>query len=290
LKNSIPQDYSTRIKVVRQKLGLTQARLAELMGVSFASVNRWENGQARPNALAWRKIERVEVMGYSALREFPIAEGLPEVTAGTATSNISKYFLAGPLPVETEHSESSLFTTIKNGARSPVLGINAFLTQDAGVEKMFMAGLYIREMLIRGLIQRILIIAPENQLIAWEQTLSSQFGLSFQILASVDANEGNPFKKRDSNFIIASLEMLGDDAVFALLREPGVTPYDVAILDDPLEAPPTNGSRRQSNCTGRHQVAEAFTGVRVKDKRWRLPWQARHLLLLSARMNKNYID
>jgi len=46
-----PSDYSRRIKNVRSTRGLTQARFAELIGVPFASVNRWENGQSRPNNL-----------------------------------------------------------------------------------------------------------------------------------------------------------------------------------------------------------------------------------------------
>ena len=48
----LPSDYSRRIKNVRGTRGLTQAQFAELVGVSFASVNRWENGQSRPNNLA----------------------------------------------------------------------------------------------------------------------------------------------------------------------------------------------------------------------------------------------
>src|SRR5947208_16769650 len=52
---------------LRDKLGITQMRLAELMGVSFASVNRWENGQSRPSALAWQQITRAEMLGIEAL-------------------------------------------------------------------------------------------------------------------------------------------------------------------------------------------------------------------------------
>ena len=51
-----PLDYPERVKSVRDLKGLTQAQLAELIGVSFASVNRWENGQSRPNSLSWRRI------------------------------------------------------------------------------------------------------------------------------------------------------------------------------------------------------------------------------------------
>ena len=36
------------IKTTREKLGLTQKELADALGVSFATVNRWEKGRAKP--------------------------------------------------------------------------------------------------------------------------------------------------------------------------------------------------------------------------------------------------
>ncbi len=63
----IPENYSVRIKRLRAKLELTQARLAELMGVSFASVNRWENEQTKPSSLAWQRIALAEKNGTDAL-------------------------------------------------------------------------------------------------------------------------------------------------------------------------------------------------------------------------------
>src|SRR5438128_404508 len=75
-KSEISSDFPGRIKRLRDKLGLTQRRLAELMGVSFASVNRWENGQSRPSALAWQQITRAEMLGVEALSKGPDAQAL----------------------------------------------------------------------------------------------------------------------------------------------------------------------------------------------------------------------
>ena len=50
-------DLSKSIKSIRQKLGLSQEELAQKLGVSFTSVNRWENGQTKPSKLARRQIE-----------------------------------------------------------------------------------------------------------------------------------------------------------------------------------------------------------------------------------------
>ena len=40
------------IKKIRTTLNISQAELAELLNISFATVNRWENGRAVPNKLA----------------------------------------------------------------------------------------------------------------------------------------------------------------------------------------------------------------------------------------------
>ena len=40
------------IKKIRISLNMSQTELAELLNISFATVNRWENGRAVPNKLA----------------------------------------------------------------------------------------------------------------------------------------------------------------------------------------------------------------------------------------------
>lgn len=50
-------DYAKAIIDIRVKLDLSQMALAELLGVSFTSVNRWENGKYSPTKLAKKKIE-----------------------------------------------------------------------------------------------------------------------------------------------------------------------------------------------------------------------------------------
>src|SRR5580765_1044520 len=45
------------LAAIRAQLGLTQEQLAERLGVSFASVNRWEGGGNKPQKAAWARIE-----------------------------------------------------------------------------------------------------------------------------------------------------------------------------------------------------------------------------------------
>ncbi len=40
------------IKNIREHLGFSQADFAEKLGVTFATINRWENGRAIPTKLA----------------------------------------------------------------------------------------------------------------------------------------------------------------------------------------------------------------------------------------------
>lgn len=49
-------EYQKIIKDLRIKLVLSQQEFAELLGVSFTSVNRWENGKHEPTIKVKRKI------------------------------------------------------------------------------------------------------------------------------------------------------------------------------------------------------------------------------------------
>ena len=49
-------DYKYLVKQLRTKLIMTQTELAEILGVSFASINRWETGKHEPTTKIKRKI------------------------------------------------------------------------------------------------------------------------------------------------------------------------------------------------------------------------------------------
>ncbi len=49
-------DYSDGILQLRAKLKLSQEEFAKLLGVSFMSVNRWENGKYEPTKLVKVKL------------------------------------------------------------------------------------------------------------------------------------------------------------------------------------------------------------------------------------------
>ena len=52
-------NWSKIIKELRNKLLLTQTEMGELLGVSFATINRWENDHYEPTIKAKRKIKKL---------------------------------------------------------------------------------------------------------------------------------------------------------------------------------------------------------------------------------------
>ena len=50
-------DIRRLVRELRERTGLTQEKFAAKLGVTFPTVNRWENGRARPSPLALKQIE-----------------------------------------------------------------------------------------------------------------------------------------------------------------------------------------------------------------------------------------
>jgi len=48
----MPQNFSDTVKEVRRQLNISQEELAHKLGVSFATINRWENNKTAPSRLA----------------------------------------------------------------------------------------------------------------------------------------------------------------------------------------------------------------------------------------------
>lgn len=53
---NIARDFATTLRAIRTELNLTQEQLAERLGVSFATVNRWEGGSSKPQRAAQEAI------------------------------------------------------------------------------------------------------------------------------------------------------------------------------------------------------------------------------------------
>lgn len=156
------------------------------------------------------------------------------------------------------------------------------LADDAGAGKTIMAGLYIREMLARRLLRRVLIVPPAGLVGNWERELRTLFGLPFRILGGADARSGNPFTGDPSDLVIVSVDTLAGERMFGRLQEQEVEPYDLAVFDEAHKLSADRDAQGYLDRTDRYRLAEALAGVPVDEDRWRLAWSAHHLLLLTA--------
>ena len=52
-------EFSQLVQELRQRSGLSQTELAAKIGVSYYSVNRWENQRTMPVSLALKRVEEI---------------------------------------------------------------------------------------------------------------------------------------------------------------------------------------------------------------------------------------
>jgi len=50
-------DLASLVRELRDRLNLTQEKFAARLGVTFPTINRWENGKAKPSPLALQQIK-----------------------------------------------------------------------------------------------------------------------------------------------------------------------------------------------------------------------------------------
>lgn len=109
--------------------------------------------------------------------------------------------------------------------------IRFLLADDPGAGKTIMAGLLIKELKIRGLIRRILIVAPANLTFQWQRELRDKFREQFEVIRgdTLRANYGmNPWQERDQVLTSVSWVSRIEDARESLLR----SDWDLIIVDE----------------------------------------------------------
>jgi superfamily II DNA or RNA helicase len=142
------------------------------------------------------------------------------------------------------------------------------LADDPGAGKTIMAGLYIKELLLRADVARCLVVAPGGLVAQWQDELAEKFSLDFQILTrdAIEASHtGNPLAEAD--LVIARLDHLSrNDDIQARLE---ATEWDLVVVDEA------------------HRMSAHYEGDEVREtRRYRLgrllSSTTRHLLLLTA--------
>jgi SNF2 family DNA or RNA helicase len=154
------------------------------------------------------------------------------------------------------------------GDMLPRQPLRFLLADDPGAGKTIMAGLYIKELMIRGDVERCLIVAPGSLVGQWEEELVDKFGLRFDIVNRDlldSAQAGDVFVERDR--LIARVDQIArrEDLVERLKN----TDWDLVVVDEA------------------HRLSAHFFGDEVKKtKKYQLGEvlgaTTRHLLLMTA--------
>ena len=152
------------------------------------------------------------------------------------------------------------------------------LADDPGAGKTIMAGLYMRELIMRADSRRILVVAPGSLVEQWRDELFEKFGLQFKVYSTAldVAASGNPFSETDH--LIVRLDQLSRDeeGEGSTEKKPGpiqskllAAGWDLVVFDEAHKlAAHYFGSDLKK--TARFRFAERLGAV------------ARHLLLMTA--------
>jgi SNF2 family DNA or RNA helicase len=109
--------------------------------------------------------------------------------------------------------------------------IRFLLADDPGAGKTIMGGLLLKELKIRGLVQRTLIVTPANLSFQWQRELKDKFREHFEVVRSdvLRANYGsNPWQEKKQVITSVSWVSRIEDAKDSLLR----SQWDLVIVDE----------------------------------------------------------
>ena len=147
--------------------------------------------------------------------------------------------------------------------------IRFLLADDPGAGKTIMAGLLLKELKVRGLIKRTLIVTPANLSFQWQREMKDKFRAQFEVVRSdvLRANYGsNPWQEK--NQVITSVSWVSriEDAKESLLR----SHWDLIIVDEAHKMSAYNSDKK----TLAYQLGE------------RLSEMTDHFLLMTATPHK----
>jgi len=142
------------------------------------------------------------------------------------------------------------------------------LADDPGAGKTIMAGLFIRELLMRADAKRVLIVAPGSLVEQWQDEMFEKFGLTFSLFSREQVEQsrsGNPFD--DIDLLVARVDQLA--RAEDLQEKLRLSHWDLVVVDEA------------------HKLSASYFGNKVnKTKRFQLGELlgsiTRHFLLMTA--------
>lgn len=152
--------------------------------------------------------------------------------------------------------------------------IRFLLADDTGAGKTIMTGLLIKELMMRGLVERILVITPGGLTKQWQE---DEMGIKFNIpfkLVNRAAFMTDPTIFSHSDRLITSIDFLRADDIMNVLKE---TAWDIIVVDEAHKLSAFDyGKKRYTS--KRYQVMEMLAA------------RCEHLLLLTATPHRGRRD
>ncbi len=125
--------------------------------------------------------------------------------------------------------------------------VRFLLADDAGAGKTIMAGLLVRELKLRGLVDRVLVVCPANLTFQWQRELKEKFDEKFIVLKGGDIREQFGINQwLENRQIITSLDLAKRETILPGLRQ---VHWDLVIIDEAHRmswSPPARKTARYS--------------------------------------------
>lgn len=150
--------------------------------------------------------------------------------------------------------------------------VRFLLADDAGAGKTIMAGLLLRELKLRGLVERVLVVCPANLAFQWQREMNEKFDEKFVVLRGSELRTQfgvNPW--RDQHQVITSLDLAKREDVLPGLRQ---TRWDLVVVDEAHRMSAASEDRKSQ----RYQLGELLRDT------------TDHFLMLTATPHKGDPD
>ena len=146
--------------------------------------------------------------------------------------------------------------------------VRFLLADEAGAGKTIMAGLLVRELKLRGLIEQVLVVCPANLTFQWQRELKEKFDEKFLVLKGSDIRDQFGVNQwLEQKQIITSLDLAKRAEILPGLRQ---VHWDLVIVDE---------AHRMSARDETHKSLRYRLGELLRDS-------ADHILLLTATPHK----
>lgn len=262
VKNLIPSEPITIIQV--QDLG-------SMISVSYTGVN---SSISSNKVISWDEFQRLEVLTSQGQFNFtgdPGKFGLfAEAERIASAYQFDPLFavncsIVDPLPHQIEAVYKFLL---------PLPKIRFLLADDTGAGKTIMTGLLLKELIMRGLIERILIITPGGLTKQWqEDELGIKFNLPFTLVnRALFSSDPNVFHTAPR--IVTSIDFISREDV---LNVAGNSHWDLIVIDE------------SHKLSAYEYGSKVYKSLRYQTAH-KLSQQCEHLLLLTATPHRGRMD